>query len=162
MGNESSIPTPSIFKEYEHISGKRLIAAIRADSRASTIAAVDFARKEFTKPFSKNTSNVSDYEDMVGKMERYLTKKYDVGDGVVFTRTPLDFARSIRSNQAAAAIEESLAKIRTESHTAGVQLGDKSAGTVIERPVIGEVTHERASIAKERLKEFQNKRKEQP
>jgi hypothetical protein len=167
MGNDASSTTApsSIFREYEHQSGRRLIAAIRANSKEATKVAITFARKEFTKPFSSVISNASDYDEMAVKMERYLTKPYDIGDGVVFKKTPLEYANSINAKESIAVIEETLTKLRADIHKSESQSNlpltpptQKAAG-VVERPIIGEVTRERAELAKERLKAFQQNTK---
>ena len=162
MGN--SVQPPELFKNYEHKSGKRLIEAIKLNERCATQDAIDSAKKEFTKPISKLISNTSDYDEMMTKMDRYLKKQYDIGDGVLFTKSPLEYCESIGSLEAAAVINENIKKMSqialSNGKIGGVQINASSSPPIgIESDTVGTVTHDRAMLAKSRLIAFQDTRK---
>lgn len=162
MGN--SIEKPSIFKEYEHKSGRRLIAAIKNNSRQEVEEAIEFCRHEFTRPLSGTTANSSDYDVMHKRLEQYLLSPKDIGDGIIFKKTPLEMCKDKGSHEAGAVILEHLNRL-------GVQL---PAGTLpsnftaapadlkdrgVESVNVGFVNQERSTLAKERLKAFQATKK---
>ena len=150
MGNkatQSSI-TASLFGEFEHCSGNLLIAAIRLDDPSNVQKAIDAAKKEFAKPVSSNV-NKAEYDDMIENMRKYLTKGYDVGDGPLYTQTPIAFAKLLKSKRA----EETIVRNLTELDGIIASGGIKVSNTV------GEVSHERANLAKERLKAFRDAKK---
>lgn len=153
MGN--SVDRPSILEEYEHKSGKRLLASIQVNQRDITQSAIDFARKEFTKHASGFLSVSSDYDEMSAKLESYLTKKYDIGDGIIFTKSPLEYCDSIGSSESAAVIKENLQRVSMVTN--GKKQGSQPTG--IESHTVGPVTHDRALLAKARLQAFQATRK---
>ena len=157
MGN--SMETPKMFFAYEHSSGKRLLASIQTNERDVTQAAIDFARKEFTKPISIITANSSDYDDMSSRMEKYLTKPYDVGDGIIFRKTPLEYCQSIGSLESAAVINENLQKLSSVYRAVkktkdGKEIESTTPPGGIESLTVGTVTHDRAALAKSRLQAF--------
>jgi hypothetical protein len=82
MGNSNE--RPKMFGKYEHSSGKILILSIEENQRSQTQGAIDAARKDFT-----TLAHGVDYDDMVKKMIEYLTRHYDIGDGIAFRKTPL-------------------------------------------------------------------------
>jgi hypothetical protein len=169
MGNE--MPTPTIFKEYEHRSGKRLIAAVRANSREAVDAAVEFTRHEFTKPLNSSTANASDYETMQQRMEQYLLGPKDVGDGIIFKKGPLELATELRSTEAAAAILDHLNRLGVHvppAHLIGTASSISSNSVAVpdlkdrgvDSATVGHVNAERSAAAKERLKAFQASRQQ--
>lgn len=153
----------TIFKDYEHRSGKRLIAAVRANSREDTEAAIEFTRHEFTKPMSSSTANASDYDLMHKRMEQYLLGPKDVGDGVIFKKSALQLAQDLKSSAAATVILDHLNRL-------GVQVPAGVSGAASSLPMpdlkdrgvdsatVGHVNAERSLAAKERLKAFQASR----
>lgn len=155
MGNTAE--KPSILEEYEHKSGKQLIASIRVNQRDVTQMAIDFARKEFAKHATGFIPVSSDFDEMSVKMEKYLTKHYDIGDGIIFTKTPLEFCDSIGSSESAAVIKENLQRISMVTNGKKEGLHPVVAG--IENAAVGLVTHDRAILAKARLQAFQATRK---
>lgn len=162
MGN--TIQAPKLFSDHEHRSGKRLLESIQANKGDRTQAAIDFARKEFSMPISSITSNVSDYEEMSTRMEKYLTKPYDVGDGIIFRKTPLEYCESVKSLESASVIKENLQKLRgvsgIPSKVEKLKEGNaESIFTGIENATVRLVTADRASLAKSRLQAFQATRK---
>jgi hypothetical protein len=156
MGN--SADKPSILEDYEHKSGKRLLASIRVNQRDVTQMAIDFARKEFAKHATGFLSVSLDYDEMSAKLEKYLTKQYDIGDGVIFTKTPLEFCDAIGSSESAAVIRENLQRISMVTN--GKKEGVHPVGIGIENAAVGVVTHDRAMLAKARLQAFQATRKQ--
>ena len=153
MGNLPSPPT--IFKEYEHKSGRRLIAAIQANSKEETEAAIDFCRHEFTKPISSSTANASDFETMHQRLENYLLTPKDIGDGMIFKKTPLELCKDIKSDVAAAVILDHLNRLGIQLPAGGTTMTSfvnppdlKDRG--VESVAVGFVNQERASTAKDR------------
>ena len=150
MGNkatQSSI-TANLFGDFEHCSGKMLIAAIRIDDSSGVQRAIETAKKEFAKPISSNV-NKAEYDDMIENMRKYLTKGYDIGDGLIYTQSPIAFAKLLKSKRA----EETIVRNLTELE------GIIASGGVKVSSTVGEVSHERANLAKERLKAFRDTKK---
>ena len=159
MGNKQGIPS-TIFKEYEHKSGRRLISAIKNNSRQETEDAIEFCRHEFTKPLSGTTANASDYDTMHKRLEQYLLSPKDIGDGIIFKKTPLEVCKDKGSNESAAVILEHLNRLGVQLPTgtspasftaAPLDLKDRG----VESVNVGFVNQERSNLAKERLKAFQ-------
>jgi len=160
MGNklsESAKPDPSLapstafgrmlMHSFEHKSGKMLCAAIRKNTKEAIDDAVEFARREFIKPHTKGVSNQSDFDDMNRGLITYLTQDTDIGDGSLFTQTPLKYAKSLKHEIAHKTIQDHLDRLHL--------LNRKEEGKI--NKVVGEVNATRAELAKERLKEFQKK-----
>lgn len=74
--------------------------AIRENSKEGVRTAIETARQEFVKPISKKTSNASDYKDMVTSLINYIEKKYDIGDGPLFLKTPLEYCDHLKAERA--------------------------------------------------------------
>lgn len=153
MGN--SADKQSILEDHEHKSGRRLLASIRVNQRDVTQMAIDCARKEFAKHATGFLSVSLDYDEMSAKLEKYLTRSYDIGDGIIFTKTPLEFCDIIGSSESAAVIRENLQRISMVTN--GKKDGAHPVG--IDNAVVGLVTHDRAALAKARLQAFQATRK---
>lgn len=159
MGNKPTPYLPEMLKkDYEYQTGQRLIRAIKANSRSQLQDAVDCARNEI-QLHSKNVkiAHDKDYEDMVKKMIAYLTRGYDVGDGVLFTKTPLEIAEIYHCSDAAAFINENLellSRSQVSSHVVA-----KQGLSVAPKSSVGAVDKDRVHQAKERLKAFQAERK---
>lgn len=135
------------FHEFENRSGKMLVRAIKANSKQAVDEAVEYARREFIKPRTRGVSNDADYNDMNEGLTRYLTQDTDIGEGSLFTQTPLRFATSCKSDIAAAAIQEHLDRLHL--------LNRKDGSRTKVSMTVGEVNASRAELAKERLKAFQ-------
>lgn len=157
MGNT---PTPGIpdmlVKDYEHKTAQRLIRGIKANSRRQMEDAYDSARKEL---LSSNTKLAHDkeFEIMVKAMLSYLTRGYDVGEGAIFTKTPLEIAKEYHANEAIAFIEEKLEYLQ-KSEVGGAEV-KKRGINVPSSTSTGRIDKDRVAQAKERLKQFQNERK---
>lgn len=156
MGNQQQGLT--IFKEYEHKSGRRLISAIKNNSRQETEDAIEFCRHEFTKPLSGTIANASDYDMMHKRLEQYLLSPKDTGDGIIFKKTPLEMCKDIGSNESGSVIIEHLNRLGVQLPTgttkftaAPLDLKDRG----VESVNVGFVNLERSNLAKERLKAFQ-------
>ena len=52
-----------VFQDFEHINGKRLFEAIRADDPEKTQEAISYAKMEFSKPVVRNSNN-AEFDDM--------------------------------------------------------------------------------------------------
>ena len=158
MGNIPSPPT--IFKEYEHKTGRRLIAAIQANSKEATEAAIEFCRHEFTKPITSSTANASDYETMHKRLENYLLTPKDIGDGMIFKKSPLELCKDLKSDVSAAIIIDHLNRLGVQLPSGTTALGSFINPDVKDRGVesvtVGFVNQERANTAKDRLKAFRD------
>lgn len=153
MGNVT-MSTDSLFKEYESSTGKLLIKAIRNNSQKQVAEAIDFARKQLATPNMKKTHE-DDYNNMTSRMTQYLTQKYDVGDGMLYKKTPLELAASVESNNTIEYIKDtifSLTHTKQESH---INL-DKAPNI---KAAVGVVDQDRVALAKSRLQELRNKGK---
>jgi hypothetical protein len=150
MGNkvtQSSINS-TFTGEFEHRSGKKLLTAIRVNDPVATQKAIDQAKTEFSKPVSSNV-NQAEYDDMINNMKSYLTQLYDVGDGPIFKKRPAEYAKHLNANEAGQVIARNLMELD------GLLPGGGSKFN----PAVGEVTHDRAALAKARLQEFRNNKK---
>jgi len=136
---------------FEHKSGKMLVAAVKKNSKEAVDEAVEFARKEYLKPRRAGVGNSTSFEECNAGLVSYLSDVKDVGDGPLFTQTPLYFAKKIGSNVAAKAIRDHLEKLSSAANGK-----DEHKGRVLNG--VGEVNASRAELAKERLKAFQKKK----
>ena len=153
MGNKSSPAhqMPSKAFEFEYINGKCLLQGIRNNSAAEIAAAIEKARKEFTKPVGGRIANECGYQDMVESMLTYLTKKYDIGEGQIFVSSPIDYCNKLHSHEAKKCIEDNIAKLKASKEF------DKANGAIKKGKDTKEVKvqdTERVQLAKDRLKEF--------
>jgi hypothetical protein len=149
MGNSNTVSSSStfgIFREYENLSGKKLIEGIRHESTEFVKGAIETAKRECLKPVASNT-NKTEYEDMVTIMLEYLTRKYDVGEGMMKKKTPIEFAKSVDAKDAELLI------FATIKEYEGMQAEAKPRVS----HAVGEVTKDRAELAKERLKAMRDK-----
>lgn len=157
MGNT---PTPAIpemlLKDYEHKTAQRLIRGIKANSRRQMEESYDAARKELLTANTK-VAHDKEYEIMVKSMIAYLTRGYDVGDGMVFTKTPLEIAREYHADEAIAFIEEKLEQLQ-KSEVGSKEVSKRGVG-VAPTSSAGKVDKDRVAQAKDRLRQFQNERK---
>lgn len=144
--NSASKSVSSLVAASESHSGKKLLLAIKANSRSQVEAAIEFAKKERIQSNSGGENHEKQYDDMIYRMLNYLTREYDVGDGILYKKTPIQYARSLVANEAEECIEEAIAKFKKQENT------DKVSKTV------GKVDADRVKTAKERLREFQKKR----
>lgn len=155
MGN--SFNTDNLMKEYEHSSGKRLLRAIRANHAGNVRDAIEVAKKELLSN-DRRKSHDQDYDNMIKKMTIYLTQKYDIGDGILFGKTPLELAESLFADEAIRAIQDELSILSKNKVAADIL--EQKGGQVRESPSVGKVDKERAVQARERLKEFQRQHNE--
>ena len=145
------------FQTFEHRTGTRLVAAIKADSREDVDAAVEFARREFVTPRTGGVPNPAAFSDSVDGLIRYLTSPKDVGDGPLFTQAPVEFCRACRPPSLAAlrAVEGHLHRLyalRAAGGEAGIgAMTTESIGVA----AVGEPPGARAALARERLAAFQ-------
>lgn len=150
MGNVET----GLFKEYESNTGTMLIRAIKSNSRIQVEKAIEFARKELATPNLKKTHD-EDYELMREKMNLYLTRKYDIGDGMLWKKTPLELAAMVEAVEAMEAIKESLLKL---SHTKEQKHINMDKAPAIQAAV-GNIDQDRVALAKSRLQALRNKDK---
>ena len=135
-----------LFHSFEHRTGRLLVAAIRKNSKEAIDEAVDFARKEFVKPHSSGVSNDKNFEEMTAGLISYLTQDTDIGDGSLFTQTPLRFAKGLKADIAVKAIEEHITRLRRKQNPVCENIRQASVDVEADRS--------RADLAKERLKAF--------
>jgi hypothetical protein len=159
MGQQESVPKkpePELgsssvvfraFQSFEHRSGKLLVQAIKVNSKEKVDEAVEYARREFVKPRTRGVPNPSEFEDMTRGLLSYLQQDTDVGDGQLFTQTPLAFAKHCKAFEAEKAILHHIERLNI----------DARKGAAVSKTV-GEVSASRAELAKERLKAFQANR----
>lgn len=170
-GNASGNVVFRAFQSFEYSSGKMLCKAISADSRAQVDEAVEYARRELLKPRTGGVANTRDFADVNAALIKYLTQDTDVGDGPLFTQKPLVFceARKPPALAAHAAISEHLQRLRKlagqstggSGGSGGGVSGSKSgsgSGSVTGGDG-GACGADRAAVAKERLKAFQETRR---
>lgn len=151
MGNVEM--STNLFKEYESSTGKLLIKAIRNNSQKHVSDAVEFARKQLATP-NMNKSHQEDYNEMVSKMMLYLTRKYDVGDGMLYKKTPLELATSVEANEGV--IEFLKETIFSLTHTKQESQINLEKSPCI-KAAVGTVDQDRVSLAKSRLHVLRNK-----
>ena len=154
MGNSSSSPPGQskaldgcILQQYEHKNGKKLIAAIKLNSALRTRQAIEEARVEFIRP-TKKTSNEAEYDEMINGMIKYLTQGYNVGDGILFTKSPIQYGEYCKADEALEVVKSELEKYQ--------QMLQRNEN-VTEKPR-DRISSDRAKLAKERLKNFQETR----
>jgi hypothetical protein len=177
MGN-SLAPTLHLdsSSKWEHMNGKRLIAAVAMNSKEATDGAIEYARKECVKPHGLNASRM-EYDDMIKTMVEYLTRKYPCGDDKIHM-APLEYATLLDSSVAHECISSALELFKTSKQNIEAASADSDTAkrTLQKRQVdreyekkglepppemaprpkveIGEVTKERAADAKARLIAF--------
>lgn len=157
MGNTATPAIPEmLLKDYEHKTAQRLIRGIKANSRRQMEEAYDAARKELLTANTK-LAHDKEYEIMVKSMIAYLTRGYDVGDGMVFTKTPLEIAREYHADEAIAFIEEKIEQLQ-KSEVGAKEVSKRGVG-VAPAASAGKVDKDRVAQAKDRLRQFQNERK---
>lgn len=127
----------------ETTSGRKLLLGIKANSKTQILAAIEIVKKERIQANTGGDSHEKQYDAMVRRMLSYLTGEYDVGDGILFKKTPIQYARSLAADEAEQCIEDAIAQLKKEENT------DKMSKTV------GLVDADRVRQAKERLKEYQ-------
>jgi len=155
MGNTSQ-SLPDIFQNYEHRQGTKLLAAIREDSKEGIDEAVEFARQECIKAkTSTSTSASNDFDLMIDKMTTYLTQQYDVGDGPIFTKTPIELAKDLYCDHATPAIEDHLSKLKMQTEKRNDGKSQRSMFTSKDK--VGESKQKEVAAAKARLLAFREK-----
>lgn len=159
MGNSATPSIPAALKrDYEYLTGQKLIRAIKANSRPQLADCVDLARKEL-KSNNVKLAHDKEYEYMVKQMILYLTRGYDVGDGVLFTKTPLEIAEMNHSDVAIAFINETLSQLNRNEIGSKILADRGVSGITPVSATIGAVDKDRVAQAKERLKAFQQDKK---
>ena len=151
MGNRQSMApgasAPMSLLSFEYVSGRLLLAAIRNDSEADVIKAIEAARKEFVKPVNGKKSNSSDFRDMVDCLTKYLTKPYDIGEGLLFPLTALEYCARLKSFKCEAAIRDKLKELQKQRSGDSTQQGRR-----VKQSTDASL---RADEARERLRKFQ-------
>lgn len=154
MGN--SMNPGELLKEHEYQSGQKLIRAIKANSRSQIESCMAIVKQELMST-TRSMAHDKDYEHVLTKTRQYLTRGYNIGDGVIFTKTPLEIAEMHNSDEAIACINELLDQLQrredaTKVNAASTRSSDKSSSG-------GAIDKARVAEAKERLKAFQQERK---
>ena len=153
MGNVQKA-TDELFKEYESSTGKMLLRGIRNNNQQQVADAVDFARKQLAQPNLKK-NHEEDYRRMTEKMTAYLTRRYDVGDGVLHWKTPVDFAESLGSHLVIEYLKDTIYQLGQKVDRERTVNVDKAPAI---KAAVGTVDSDRVSLAKARLKEFRDKK----
>lgn len=157
MGNKLNPIPESLTKEYEHIAGKKLIRAVKSNLPAQLEESYELAKSELL-PKSKSTAHDKEYETMVTKMITYLTRGYNIGDGILFTKTPLEIAEEYHADQSIRWINTKLEYL--QKNEVGRKLLEDKEIKVKSTSAVGPVDRERVHSAKERLKQFQKEYEE--
>ncbi len=150
MGNTANSASKSVsgmLASSETHSGRKLLNGIKANSREQILAAIEIAKKERIQSSAGGADHEKQYDQMIKRMFSYLTGEYDVGEGILFKKTPIQYARSLAANEAEECLEEAIAALKKQENT------DKVSKTV------GKVDADRVRQAKERLREFQKDKK---
>ncbi len=156
MGN--SIPVSEVMKEYEYNTGQKLLRAIKANSKSQMQECINLVKEEIrSQNKTSRLAHDKDYENMVKKVTIYLTRGYDIGDGMLFTKTPSQYAEQLKSDQALEFVNTTLTEL-SKIDTANKILEEKGTKVVRESSSVGVVDRDRVNQAKERLKAFQNER----
>lgn len=150
MGNK--LTPPDILRDYEHTSAKKLIRAIKANSRTQLEDSFEMAKKELL-PMSKGTTHDKEYENMIKKMTEYLTRSYDVGEGMLFKKTPMEIAEEYQADQAIVFIKQSLEHL--QKNEIASKILDEKGMKVESSTSVGNIDRDRVQLAKERLKQYQ-------
>lgn len=152
------MPVPEVMKEYEYNTGQKLIRAIKANSKTQMQECIDVVKEEIrSQNKTSRLAHDKDYENMIKKVTLYLTRGYDIGDGMIFTKTPMQYAEHLKSDQAIEFINKTLTEL-SKIDTANQLMEEKGTKVVRESSSVGRVDRERVNQAKERLKAFQNER----
>ena len=155
MGIQNSIArtTDSLFQEYECNTGRQLLRAIRADSKERVAAAIETVRKEYMTAKVKNTHE-KDFENMTRKVMRYLTRYYDVGEGMLHKKTPLQLAEECEAIEVVQYLTETLETLKRHRDKDDGLLGMTTAPKL--NAAVGKIDKDRAELARERLKEYRD------
>jgi hypothetical protein len=153
-----------LLKEREYNTGKKLFQAISHNSAEKIEECINFAKKEI-KP-DLNGKPEEDFELMKSKLTAYLTRKYDIGDGFLFCKTPVEYATSLNANFAINALNDAIARLirhnkpSKASNIFSFDNKNKIDNNIEVQPSFSNgVDSDRVNLAKERLKSFQNKSK---
>ena len=71
-----------------------LLQGIRADSKKQLQSAIDLARSDLKKTHM-HLDHDQEYVLMIEKIAKYLTKSYDIGEGILHKKTPIDYATEL-------------------------------------------------------------------
>lgn len=155
MGNKLGRATDQLFKEYECNTGQKLFRGIKANSKVQIEMAIEEARHDWMSSSIKKSPE-QDFEEMTKKVLKYLTRTYDVGEGMLHKKTPVQYARDCDATEAAAYLETTIVSLQNHR-------SPEERNTQITAPVttqlVGKIDGSRAKIAKERLQAFQETRK---
>jgi hypothetical protein len=156
MGN--SMPVPEVMKEYEYNTGQKLLRAIKANSKTQMQECIDVVKEEIrSQNKTSRLAHDKDYENMIKKVTLYLTRGYDIGDGMLFTKTPIQYAEQLKADQAIQFINNTLIEL-SKIESANKVMEEKGTKVARESSSVGVVDRDRVNQAKERLKAFQNER----
>jgi hypothetical protein len=100
-----------------------------------------------------------EYEYILMKTKQYLTRGYNVGDGVIFTKTPLEVADMYSADQATAYMRDQLDQIQRRENSMKVNASSIPINTNEKAATVGVIDKARVAEAKERLRAFQQEKK---
>jgi hypothetical protein len=151
MGNVSE----TLFKEYEATTGAKLLKGIQSNEKKLVVEAIDLARKQLMTP-NMNKTHKDDHSNMVIQMTAYLTRKYDVGEGLFFKKTPLEYAEAIGSSETIEYITETIKNLA--KHDQNKVINNEKSPAI--SSAVGTIDKERVALAKSRLQYMRNKEKD--
>jgi hypothetical protein len=160
MGNTSKAAsdalTPEFLKDHEYSSGHLLLRSIKVNSKKQLTEAIEIARKELLPLHRSNLKLTHDeeYERMQAKMVSYLTRKYDIGEGYLNRRTPIEYAIHLGGNidEVIDCLKENITILSRTLHEKKISV-DKAPRTAA---AVGRVDRDRVALAKARLESLRN------
>lgn len=157
MGNTSLKPG-ELLKEHEYQSGQKLIRAIKANSPNQLESCMSLVKQELMST-TRSMAHDKEYEYIQTKTKQYLTRGYNVGDGIIFTKTPMEIAEMYTADQAAAYLRDQLDQIQRRENSMKVNASTVPNNANEKSSSVGVVDKARVAEAKERLRAFQQEKK---
>mmetsp|Transcript_30515 Transcript_30515/g.51545 ORF Transcript_30515/g.51545 Transcript_30515/m.51545 type:complete len:154 (+) Transcript_30515:119-580(+) len=152
MGNAEI--TSNLFTEYESTTARRLLTGITNKNLKQVEDAVEYARKQHIIPNLKKSYS-EDYADMTEQMLIYLTRKYDVGDGILFKKTPIQYAQKLAADDIVAFLNDTVIRLERKDNSKVINQELSPATSA----AVGEIDADRVSLAKARLMKIRNDKK---
>lgn len=157
MGNTSLNPG-ELLKEHEYQCGQKLIRAIKANSPNQLENCMSLVKQELMST-TRGMAHDKEYEYILMKTKQYLTRGYNVGDGVFFTKTPMEIAEVYAADEAAAYMKDQLDQIQRRENSLKANASAVPINTNEKSSIVGVIDKARVAEAKERLRAFQQEKK---